>query len=647
MSLETQSVKTLAQASDLEQLLLREGAVDEAQLERARRIRERLQQPKRLAEILVDLGQLPRAEYDRIVRRYRSSLSLSAILHDMGVLDAAGLARFEAARLATPGARDQDLLVGNGLVTEEQYLRALALRHDLPYLEPEVGLVDPAVMGKTSLAYLLRNKVLPLRIADGALTAILADPLNAQTLGDLERIYKVPVVACCAPAARIEEALHTLERLREGKSSNSGIDLHYRQFDELVPGENTAEGAVAVLDYLLLRSIQLGASDLHIEPLQHKVRVRIRVDGVLQPLTDLPGAFAAQAISRVKVLAGTDIAERRLHQDGRISVRVEGREVDFRVSTYAGMFGETLVLRLLDRRRALLSLDDLGFHPKILSSLREVVLRSASGMVLVTGPTGSGKTTTLYSFVDYVNDPTVKVISCEDPVEYVLEGVSQCSVNNKTGPTFADSLRAIVRQDPDIIIVGEIRDPATAALAVEAALTGHQVFSTLHTEDAVGAMVRLADMGVEPFLVSSTVSCVVAQRLVRKLCAHCRRPAEIRREDLRFLGLDRTDLIGLPLMEGAGCKECGGTGYRGRIGIHEVLVPDDDFKDAVLRRAPSKELRALARRLPGFLTLQESGLLTAIAGRTTLAAVVADAPRDAKARKPDELREVAGMRRFV
>jgi type IV pilus assembly protein PilB len=247
--------------------------------------------------------------------------------------------------------------------------------------------------------------------------------------------------------------------------------------------------------------------------------------------------------------------------------------------------------------------------------------------------------------VDYLNAPDVKTISCEDPVEYVLDDMAQCSVNQETGPTFADSLRAIVRQDPDIIVVGEIRDVVTARLAVEATLTGHKVLSTFHTEDSVGAVVRLSEMGVEPYLIASTLSCVVAQRLARRICRACREPAEPSRDDLRFLGLERADIAMLTLARGAGCEACGGTGYRGRLAIHELLLPDDDFRDAVMRRAPSKELRALARDLPAFTTLQEAGVLRAAEGATTLAEVVANAPRDAGARRPAELREWTQGRR--
>jgi type IV pilus assembly protein PilB len=250
----------------------------------------------------------------------------------------------------------------------------------------------------------------------------------------------------------------------------------------------------------------------------------------------------------------------------------------------------------------------------------------------------------MYSFVDYVNDDVLKVITCENPVEYTLDGTTQCSVNQKTGPTFADSLRAIVRQDPDIIVVGEIRDALTANLAVEAALTGHKVFSTYHTEDCVSTILRMLEMKVEPFLAASTLACVVAQRLVRVICDNCRRPAKPSRRDLKFLGLSREDLQGLPLYEGAGCDKCNGTGYKGRAGIHEVLVLNDDFKDAILRRASSRELRHIARQVPGFLTLQEDGVLKAATGVTTLSEVARNVPRDPDARSMNKIREVTAMR---
>jgi type IV pilus assembly protein PilB len=636
---------TQEQSSALEDLLLAEGLINEDQLLRARRVAARLQDSKSIGEVLVDLGQLTRSEHDRVIRLYRSKLGVAHILLEDRILDAKGLAQYQAMRTQDPGADDRDLLVDGGVVTEEQYLKALCEKDDIPYVEPDISLVDTALLTKVSIPYLVRQHALPLRVVEGHLNVVMSDPLNAGLLDELERTYGQPIRPCAAVAAKIEEALRTLERVRGPGGAEVPTSLRYKDVQDMPQDDEAGEGAVAIVDHILSQAIQMGASDLHIEPLENKIRARIRVDGVLRHLTDLPGDFAPRILSRVKVLARMDIAERRLHQDGRFFVDADGRDVDIRVSSYASVFGETLVLRLLDRRRGLVPLDNLGFEPRILGLLREVVLRTSSGLVLITGPTGSGKTTTMYSFVDFTRDDTLKVISCENPVEYVLDGTTQCSVNEKSGPTFADSLRAIVRQDPDIIVVGEVRDRTTAELATESALTGHKVFSTFHTEDGVATVVRLLEMKVEPFLVASTLTCVIAQRLIRRICEHCRRPVEPSKKDLRYLGLDRDYLRGVPLLAGAGCPECGGTGYKGRMGIHEVLLLDDDFRDAILQRASSRDLRRIAKTIPGFLSLQEDGLLKVAAGQTTLAEIADNSPRDSELRSMPTIKEIATLRR--
>jgi type IV pilus assembly protein PilB len=637
--------KTHGKSVEFEDLLLSEGLVTEEQLTRARRVSARLQEPKSVGELLVDLGQLTRSEHDRLVRLYRSKLGIARVLFENAILDEEGLARYDAMKSGNPNRSERDILLGEGLVTEEQYLRALSAKHEIPFLEPDISLVDIALLTKVSVPYLLRQKAMPLRVVDGHLNVVMSDPLDAALIDELERTYGITVKPCAAVKAKIEEALRALERGRDTTKVEAATELNYKDVEEMPQDEDAGEGAVTIVDHLLSKAIETGASDLHIEPMETKVRARVRVDGVLHHLTDLPNDFAPRILSRIKVIAHMDIAERRLHQDGRFFVSADGRDVDIRVSSYASVFGETLVLRLLDRRRGLIPLDDLGFESRILAMLREIVLRSSSGLVLITGPTGSGKTTTMYSFVDFTRDDSLKVISCENPVEYVLDGTTQCSVNEKSGPNFTDSLRAIVRQDPDIIVVGEIRDGRTAELATESALTGHKVFSTFHTEDGVATVIRLLEMKVEPFLVASTLACIIAQRLVRRTCEACRRPVEPSKRDLRFLGLNRDYLRGVPLLEGAGCPKCGGTGYVGRIGIHEVLLLDDDFRDAILRRASSRDLRELAKRIPGFLTLEEDGLLKVAAGRTTLSELADNVLRDTDLRDIATIREVAALRR--
>jgi type IV pilus assembly protein PilB len=619
--------------------LMQVGGLSRAQIDRALRIRQRMQQPKALGEIFVELNELTRIEFDRIQQVRRSQMTVVELLREDGHLSQEDLEAYQVAKQRTAGLSDRALLVDGKLVPEERYLRAVATKHGLQYAEPQVGSIDMNIFAKTSTRYLLRQRVLPMKVAGGRLQVILADPLDNQLIADLERIFGMPIEPVCCASEKIVEALRTLERLRAGKAGGEAgsLTLQYREIEEVSVHDDTGEEAVQIVDYLLARAIQLQASDLHIEPLQDKVRVRVRVDGVLQQLTDIPVEFTPRIVSRVKILAGADIAEKRLHQDGRIFVKIEGREVDIRMSSYVSVHGETLVMRLLDRNRGIVPVPKIGFTSRAYASLTEVVLEASSGLVLVVGPTGSGKTTTLYSFVDHANDPSEKVITAEDPVEYVINGVVQCPVNQKTGPTFEDSLRAIVRQDPDTIVVGEIRDATTVGLALEAALTGHKVFATFHTEDAVGAFVRLLEMGAEPFLVASTVSAIVAQRLVRRLCDKCCKPAEATRQELRFLGLDRTVARRHAFQAGVGCARCNETGYKGRQAIHEVLVPDDDFRDAVMHRAAAKELRKSARRLPEFLTLQEDGVVKAVGGLTSLSEIIANAPRDTAARDLEEL----------
>ena len=620
-------------------LLAHSGATLE-QLGRAERIQRRMESPIPLGDILVQLGMITQDDLDRVAQRRMAEMSVADLLVEAEELSADGLATYQEATQRTPHPSDREILVDGGLVGEEAYLKAVGAKLDIPFVKPQIGEVDARFLKMVSIAYLIRNVVLPVREEDGAVLVLTAAPEDDAHVVELERSFGMPVRRACATTRRITEALRTLERLR-GKPVD-GVKVQYRDIGQAPSGGvETGQEAVQLVDYLLSRAVELGASDLHIEPSLSRIRVRVRVDGVLQELTDIPVDFTARLTARIKILAGMDVTEKRLHQDGKIHVRIDGKGIHVRVSTYVSTYGETVVMRILDRDRGIPSVDDIGFQPRVFSSLTDVVLRSSSGLVLLVGPTGSGKTTTLYSFVDHANDPTEKVITCEEPVEYVVDGIIQCSVNSATGPTFPDSLRAIVRQDPDTIVVGEIRDRTTAGLAVESALTGHKVYSTFHTEEAVGAFVRLLEMGVEPFLVGSTISAVIAQRLLRRLCPECKRPTRPTAAETRFLGAEAADIEGVTLYGPGECDACEGTGYRGRLAIHEVLVPGDDFRDAVLRQAGSSELRKLARELPEFLTMQEDGLLKAVAGQTSVAEIIENAPRDTGARPLSVLKDIS------
>jgi len=598
-----------------------------------------------LGDVLVELGMLSAEALARVTRYRRARMTVAQLLREEGHLPDDKLRVYLRARKQTPPPSARKILLDDGLVREEHYLQAVGMKLNIPYTEPQVGDIDREILGRIPIAYLMKNLVIPICVEGDRLQVIVANPENHALAAEVERTFGMKTKLFCSTQTRIRETLRTLERLT-GDAPSDAFSIQYRELDKSQEGaEDTGQEAVQLVDYLLTRAVQLEASDLHIEPALNRIRVRVRVDGVLHPLTDVPSDFGARLTARIKILARCDVTERRLHQDGKIHVRVDGNDIDIRVSTYVSTFGETIVMRLLDRNKGILPLEKVGFQPRAFSTLTDVVLKASSGLVLMVGPTGSGKTTTLYSFIDYANDPTKKVITCEEPVEYVVDGIIQCSVNSKTGPTFPDSLRAIVRQDPDTIVVGEIRDKVTASLAIESALTGHKVFSTFHTEEAVGAFVRLLEMGAEPFLVASTISAVVAQRLVRRLCPDCRTLRKPSPAELRFLGVERSELEGVEFYESNGCTSCNATGFKGRVAIHEVLVPDDALREAVLQEAASAELRRIARNLPEFLTMQEDGLLKAVAGITSVSEVIENAPRDTSPRPLRELMKISQIAR--
>lgn len=611
-------------------------------VERAERIRGRMENPQPLGDVLVKMGGVTAEDLEKAKQRQMARMSVAEILHSRGHLTQRALQVYQQRLAETPVPTDREILVGGSLVSEEQYLKALSTKLDIPYVEPQISDVDADLYKKITFAYLLNNMVMPVRVEDGKLELIVAQPEEDQIIVEIERTFGHRTKLFCSTSFRIGEALRTLERLKGKPADTPGLKIQYRELESAADGpDDSGDEAIQLVDYLLTRAVQLGASDLHIEPTQHKVRVRARIDGVLQHLSDLPIDYSARVTARIKILARADVTEKRNHQDGKIHIRVEGQEIDIRVSTYVSVFGETIVMRFLHRERGIIPLENVGFQPRVYNVLKNEVLRTSSGMVLVVGPTGSGKTTTLYSFIDYANDPTQKVITCEDPVEYVIDGIVQCTVDTEAGRTFGESLRAIVRQDPDTIVVGEIRDKTTASLAVEAALTGHKVFSTFHTEESVRACVRLLEMGIDPFLVSSTVSAVVAQRLVRLLCPDCKVPHRPTTDELRFLQLNRADLKEVELFGPGGCEKCSAVGYKGRIAVHEVLIPNDEFREAVFECANAGQLRKLAREIPEFFSMQEDGLFKAMSGLTSLAEIIANAPRDADPRPISVLRGIS------
>ena len=477
--------------------------------------------------------------------------------------------------------------------------------------------------------YLEHHALMPLRCEGGRLlTATWAEVLDERALDDLRLIAGVPITLVKLPEADVRAAIRRTyspdAMTAEGVIAGLGDDVRTvgetdTALDDLVSLANEAP-VVKIVNLLLLEALDTRASDVHLETYQSGLRVRYRVDGVLQDAIAPPPRLAAAVVSRLKIMAELDIAERRLPQDGRIRLRMHDRQVDVRVSTLPTLHGESVVLRLLDKESGRIGLVELGMGPETLARFDSVISKP-HGIVLATGPTGSGKTTTLYAAVDRIRTGREKILTVEDPVEYELPGVPQVPVNEKVGLTFANALRALLRQDPDVMLVGEIRDQETADIATHAALTGHLVLSTLHTNDAATALTRLVDLGIEPYLVASTVEAVLAQRLVRRICESCRRPAEPTADQRATLGESARALT--KVWEGEGCDECRGTGYRGRTGIYELLVMEPQLREAVLgdTNISAGRLQALAQEA-GMKLLREDGLRLVAEGLTTVEEVL-------------------------
>jgi general secretion pathway protein E len=527
--------------------------------------------------------------------------------------------------LARTGEERQRLgaaLVAMGAASADDVLKAIAAQQELPYLSAEELPSTPPALKELSPKYLRQYVACPIAVEGTAVTVATADPTNPLLLDDLQQSLSLAIKLCVAPGPAILDAIEraygantALQKIVEGMGP--GADRHAEPEDDVDHLRDLAFEApvVRLVNLLIEEALAADASDIHIEPFEDSLRVRYRIDGLLYDQEAPPRRLQAALTSRIKIMAEMNIAERRLPQDGRIRVTAPGgRRVDIRVSTVPTIHGESIVMRLLDRSSVFLPFDRLGFAPGAARAF-EGLIRQSHGIVLVTGPTGSGKTTTLYAALDKINRSDLKIITVEDPVEYQLKGINQIPVRPKIGLSFASGLRHIVRQDPDVIMVGEIRDLETAEIAIQAALTGHLVFSTLHTNDAPGAVTRLQDMGCEPYLVSSVLNGVLAQRLVRRICQACRAPDHPDPAELLALGV--TDATGVELFRGKGCDDCRGTGYRGRTGIYELFRITEEARSLVVRKAPGGEIRRYAVA-QGMVTLREDAWAKACAGLTTV-----------------------------
>lgn len=458
-----------------------------------------------------------------------------------------------------------------------------------------------------------------------------ADPLNIEAIEQLRLCYERPIKIIVTTPAEVTKAINAIRTslmtdksssLNESGKKDDSDDFSNQLKIDVTDSDDDDAPIIRYVNAIIFKASSERASDVHIEPYEDKLKVRFRVDGVLYDVASEEKAFQAAIISRVKIMAGLNIAEKRLPQDGRIGLKIAGKDVDIRVSTIPTQFGERIVMRLLDKAGAVLDIQQLGVEKKNLENIVKL-LSKPNGIILVTGPTGSGKTTTLYACLTYINKPDLNILTVEDPIEYQLDGIGQMQVNPKIDFTFASGLRAILRQDPDVVMVGEIRDTETAEIAIQASLTGHLVLSTLHTNDSAGAVSRLLDMGVEPFLVSSSLLAILAQRLVRRLCKHCRVPYEISDEELRELSLNPAEIPSREAFRPGNttCPHCQGSGYSGRLGIHELLIIDDEVRTQILQRVDSNTIKNSAVKR-GFASLRADGGRKVLAGLTSVEEVL-------------------------
>ncbi len=558
-------------------------------------------------------------------RRGGSSRHLTDVVVELGFADREAVARaVEDARSA--GVPAERMLLDQQAITSDQLARAIAERYGLDHLDLGVFKVDMAAANLLSAAAAKRYAAVPVSYIDEH-TVLLAmsDPANVLAVDDVALLTHLDVRPAVASAEDVNALITRMNRFEDAvaEAVEEGEAVAY---EEVVDLKETADDApvIKLVHSIIAQATERGASDIHYEPQPdasgrsvREMRVRMRVDGVLTEATTVPKKMVPGVVSRIKIMADLDIAERRVPQDGRVGMTIDGRHVDVRVVTIPSVHGEGVVMRILDKESIRLELDKLGFQEQELDRFRRA-FNQAYGCVLTTGPTGSGKSTSLYGALQELNTPEKNIITIEDPVEYQIGGITQVQVNNKAGLTFAAGLRSMMRADPDILMVGEIRDPETAQIAIEGALTGHLVLSTLHTNDAPSAITRLVEMGIEPFLVASAIDCVVAQRLARTLCAHCKQRTLIPAEVLRDHGFPAE--FPIEAYEPGGCVRCGGMGYRGRIGLYEVMVMTEEIRSLTLLRSSAEQLGAAAVR-GGMRRLREDGLDKVKHGLTSVAEI--------------------------
>lgn len=556
------------------------------------------------------------------------------VLEDVGLVTRK---QIDSARSRLNGAdKVVDVLIRDGVVSDTDVSRSLAAQAHMEWIDISSMLIPPEAIKQIGAEDARRFKVIPVALGESGLVVAVSDPLDIDTIDSLSFLLQREIELVCSSPEKIREALikyygtadEASDLLQQKIGEDVDLGLEIGEGVKVAEGDETDAPIIRMVSMLLVEAHRAGASDIHLEPLDKKFRVRFRIDGVLQEMQAPPKRLQSAIVSRIKIMTGSmSIAEKRLPQDGRIQVKIRNKPIDLRVSTIPTNHGESVVMRVLDKSSLMLGLPELGFLSDDQETF-ERLIKLPDGILLVTGPTGSGKTSTLYACLNYINKPDRKIITVEEPIEYQMNGINQVQVNAEVGMTFPAALRSILRQAPNIIMIGEIRDLETASIAINASLTGHLVFSTLHTNDAPSAVARLVDIGVQPFLVASSVRAIMAQRLVRRLCANCKAPGELRETELRALRIEPGQVRDAQVMKPVGCDQCRKTGYKGRMGIFEIFLIDDEVRHMINKRSSTLLLRQRAREL-GMRTLREDGVRKVLAGLTSAEEVISITMSDA------------------
>ena len=610
------------------ELLVKEGLITQTDLDTALQLQKKEKVYVPIGEICIGQKYISRSELNYTLRKYKKNIPLGELLINMQIITREQLDQALEQQKGTKKKLGM-VLMEMSCINETDLVNALSLQLGIPRILPSVGIVDKTLLEGFNPEFLNKHLFIPAIKEEDSLTLIMADPLDQDTIQLVKRMMKCEILPAIAGVAEIKNTITLYYQKME-----IGQELETQEsVKDLIIGGNELlkrkqDNIVEVVNFIISNAIHDRATDIHIEPQDGFVRVRYRVDGVLLHKTDLPSSINNKLTSRIKALCGLDIAEKRRHQDGRIQARVLQKEYDLRISTYAAIWGENLVIRIQNRDSGFIDINTIGFSPSNLEKYM-TMLDHPSGIILVTGPTGSGKSTTLYASLNYLNNLDRVIITVEDPVEYTIEGVVQANLPPKLDVSYTEYLKAMMRQDPDVLMIGEIRDPTAAEAVIQASLTGHKVLSTFHTEDATGALLRLMDMGIETFLISSTLVSVVAQRLVRQLCKHCKEPYQPDLKTITFFhSIKDIAKSKAKFYQPVGCLHCNQTGYRGMTGIHEVLLVNDAIRNEILKRSTSGAIKRVARTEADLVTMTEDGFYKALKGITSLEEVIRVVYRD-------------------